>query len=576
MEVWLMRIRKSLLSLHLCVLFLFSVAGYAWAAPVWVYNWGNVSGDVDVTPVVLYADSYYAPMEAQTELEFTVVGLGSQDPGYFTWGSPLDGDAFSAIIFRTTLVSGDLDGAAWYSGGDEIGLVLEKDPEISGEFSASFNYPFDGLGNNESCDASFSWDFSLEEGRLMTGTLHATEYNDILNGDTASCDVGVVLLSDTPAFDVFVGKYDFNNPGEEMKHARSLGPVGSTEGYLDAGLLFLLSGDSLGIIYANFWDEQIELSADAPGLSPICPLFAPDLYGADGPPSMLEVDDYYIIDPALALEGYIASLEDQFTDINFVDGTTTHISWLWCIPLVEEGPTAAGLIAYPPTSADVNDVLDPDVAKVLDPDDLGRVSSSFTLVGDAEPGEYIGLISMDIDIPENFEGEVLALPIGLRIGIDPGEVEEYDPELVDTIEAEIGDDPSEEEMEAAIRKYYSFVKEWSTGEAFQIRLDDEDFRDAVDIFFEYDGDGVVDTILFTVNLLIVDGGNAGEVDSVTVDGRTYIVIYDGNNDEKFADPIKIVAATEESVGNSGGGCSSIGLFPFAGLLLLPLLMIFRN
>nr|HPI99137.1 hypothetical protein [Synergistales bacterium] len=225
-----MRIRKSILSLHLCALFLFSLAGSAWAAPVSVYNWGNVSGDVDVTPVVLYDDSYYAFMEAQPELEFTVVGLGSQDPGYFTWGSPLDGDTFSAIIFRTTLVSGDLDGAAWYSGGDEIGLVLEKDPEFSGELSAYFNYPFDGLGNNESCDASFSWDFSQEEGRLMAGTLHAPENSfGTLYGDTANCEVGVVLLEETPTFDILVGR-----SGEDMQYARSLGPVTSTDVTVDA------------------------------------------------------------------------------------------------------------------------------------------------------------------------------------------------------------------------------------------------------------------------------------------------------------------------------------------------------
>jgi len=582
-----MKLKNSILSLFLCAVLFFLLAGSIWAAPEDVYNWGNVTGDVDVTPVVLDNDSYYAPLEAQTKMEFTV--WGGTTPGSFRWYEPLEGDTtFHALIMRTTSVSGDLDGTVWFSNGGDfasIDLYLVNEEDISGDLSLSFDNTT-GLFSDVSRDISFSWDFTQTDERLIAGELHATEHGkDILEGDSASCDVGVVLLSDTPAFDVFVGKYDFSNPGEEMKHARSLGPVGSTEGYLDAGLLFLLSGDSLGIIYANFWDEQIELSDGEEGLSIIRHLFAPDLYECDGPPAMVQVDDGElfnddnIIDPALALVGYLSSIgkqEDQFTDINFEDGKTTRISWFLCIPLIEEWPTAVGLIAYPPTSADVNGVLDPDVAKVLDPDDFERPSSSFTLVGDAEPGEYIGLISMDIDIPEAFEGEVLALPIGLRIGIDPGEVEEYDPELVDTIEAEIGDDPSEEEMEAALRKYYSFVKEWTTGETFQIRLDDEDFRDAVDIFFEYDGDGVVDTILFTVNLLIVDGGNAGDVDSVTVDGRSYIVIYDGVNDEKFADPIKLAAAYDESDTSNGSGCAALGFVPAAGLLLLPLFLLFRK
>lgn len=567
-----MRLKNRSLSILLCAVFLFILTTPVLAAPV--LNWGDLAGETDVIPLmrendILNGDSYFSPVSGQAELEFTVDGYSR----YFK-AAPLN-TRMDVMIIRTTSPNGDLGGTAWYTGDEPIDLIFEENG-TSGQLGASFDVPFaSGLWDGESCDASFQWDFSQKQDKLMTGVLHAPRYGSpILTGDTASCDVGVVLLEGTPTFDIFVGR-----SGEDMQYARSLGPVTSTDCNIDAGLVFLRPDDSLGIIFANLWDEQVQLSTFETGFSIMRNLFAPELYASDGPPAMIRVNDYHIIDPALAVEGYLASIgtqEESFTDINFVDGTTTRISWLWCIPLVEEGPTAVGLIAYQPTSADVNDVLDPDVAKVLDPEDFGRVSSSFTLVGDAEPGEYIGVISMDIDIPQNFEGEVLALPIGLRIGIDPGELEEYDPELVDTIEAEIGDDPSEEEMEAALRKYYSFVKEWTTGETFQIRLDDEDFRDAVDIFFEYDGDGVVDTILFTVNLLIVDGGNAGEVDSVTVDGRTYIVIYDGNNDEKFADPIKLVAATEDSGGNGGGGCSALGSVPAAGLLLLPLFLLFRK
>jgi len=573
-----MREKKLLWSLSFSVVLVFVVACAAFAVSTPDCNWGDVNGTTDIVPLELLGDSYYSWEGAEAELELTADGYYRE----FVYGSPydmLENDTFDAMIIRTTELSGDLDGIAWYTGGaDTVKFTFEKDIEVSGDFGLISSVPEEGLGNFESCDITFSWDFTLEEGRVMMGDLHARRYyNDILGGDTASCDVGVVLLEETPTFDIFVGK-----SGEDMQYARSLGPLTSTDCDLDAGLVFLSSDDDLGIIYANFWDEQVELSSTSPGFSPMYLLFAPDLYHVDGPPAKVSQWSNYVIDPSLALAGYInaiGSQEDSFTDINFADGTVTRLSWLWCELISENGPNAVGF-AGNPTSADFNDELDEDIFSVLVSDDFWPFSvdpQEFNLVTTASSGEFIGQVSMDIDIP--FQADVMqkwAIPIGLRIGIPGENIEQYDEELMQAVDAELGENPTEEELEAAVRKYLSFTKEWSTGETAQIRLDDPEFADAVDIHFEMDGEGGVNNIIFTATLLIVNGGEAGVIDSATANGRKYIVIYDGKLDLSFADPIKLVAAHEESDSSSGGGCSALGFVPATGLLLLPLFLLFRK
>ena len=270
--------------------------------------------------------------------------------------------------------------------------------------------------------------------------------------------------------------------------------------------------------------------------------------------------------------------ENSSFDIEFTDGSVTHLSWLWCYPSIQDGPNAAGMGMYPPASADVNAQITTHVSEVLRANNFDNPTSpeNFNLISSADEGQFLGQVSMNISVPGRYEGQVVAVPVGFRLGISGREFEEYDPELTQKIESEIGENATEEQMEAVIRKYFSFKKEWSTGETAQIRLSDEEFKDAVQIFFEYQGDDVRG-VYFTANLLVVNGGTAGEVDSVIVDGRTYIVIYDGTLDDRFADPIKIVAAYEEDTsGSSGGGCSAFGLVPAAGLLLLPLLMLLKK
>ena len=541
-------------------------------------NWGGVTGTTDIVPVIETTPGYYSsPEGSTTRLEFTVSGTDHE----FVDGPPpvATGDTFDALIIRTTSVSGDLDGTAWYSGSDQISLTLKKDEEVSGDFSLSTNIPWDGLDNGESSDVTFRWDFTLEEGIYMTGTLHAPKVDDStgdLEGDTASCDIGVILLNETPYFDILVG--DSNN----MEYARSFGPVTSMNKNIDLGTVFLDQNDKIGVVFANFWNEPVVMeNISDQGLEEFHTYFAPSLY-ENGPPDVVQVLDGDSIDPGLALHVNLPYMyevtENSSFDIEFTDGSVTHLSWFWCYPSIQDGPNAAGMGMYPPASADVNAQITTHVSEVLRANNFDNPTSleNFNLISSADEGQFLGQVSMNISVPGRYEGQVVAVPVGFRLGISGREFEEYDPELTQKIESEIGENATEEQMEAVIRKYFSFKKEWSTGETAQIRLSDEEFKDAVQIFFEYQGDDVRG-VYFTANLLIVNGGTAGEVDSVTVDGRTYIVIYDGTLDDRFADPIKIVAAYEEDTsGSSGGGCSAISLVPAAGLLLLPLLMLLKK
>jgi hypothetical protein len=503
---------------------------------------------------------------------------------------------FDSVVIRTTDTVGTFGGTIWHQmlGADPINLVFSQE-EQSGDLTATFD-PQTGLGGNppESSDASFLWDFSLETDGVLNG---------VLDGDSDQIDFTVVLLEETPTFDILVGD-------TSMEHPLFSATVDSLDLDIDLGPVFLDGSKALNVVIANFWDQQITLNGQGIDTyeKTYATYFAPSLNDSEGP-AVVSVSDPYSIDPALAFKFRLedelqsANLESGSFDIEFTDGSVTHLSWLWCDPAGKVDASAVGVVHNPPASGDVNGVLDPDVSKVLGQSDFDYgypEESEFTFSEMPVEAMYMGQVSMDVEIPGGFSGQPVALPVGLRIFLELTDehnaLETYDPELAQAIDAELGETPAEEEIEAVIRKYISFEKEWSTGETAEIKLDDEDFKNAVRIFFEYEGDDVIG-VYFTANLLIINGGTAGVVDSVTVDGRTYIVIYDGTLDNRFADPIRIVAATEPPVGDddddateppveddddsvsatSGGdGCSALGFVPAAGLLLMPLLLLLRK
>lgn len=571
-----MREKKLLFLLSLIFLLLF--AGTVFAADG--VNWGTLSQTgTDIVPV--FASGDYYSIGTQKNLEFTVSG----DYEEFFYGSPTvdSPDNFEAMIIRTTVSSSDLEGIAWYDGTEGIRFEFVKD-EVSGDFDFGSILSGIRLEDGESCDVDFSWDFTSEEKRYMNGKLRARYYEDSTNslgGDTASCDVGLVLLGDSnnPVFDILAG--DSSN----MEHARAFGPVDTLSQNIDLGLMFLEKGGEINVVFANFWNQNV--AYDITGLSEFLyegkTYFAPDLYGGEEP---VEVAVAYKnnIAPALAQEISIIDLENSPLTIPFTSGEETRFSWLWCETIFEDGPNAAGFAGGRggPTEADFNDELDENVDDVLTPDLFfdgpGDISSKdFEFLTEPVSFDYMGQISMDITVPETDDRVKWAVPLGLRIGIPGENIEQYDPELMQAIDEELGENPTDDEIEALVRKYLSFTKEWDTGESFEIQLDDPEFSDAVDIDFEREGNDVKN-IIFSLSLLVVNGGEAGTVDSATALDRKFIVIYDGVLDLHIADPIKLVAASDEdsSTGSGNGGCSTAAFVPAAALLLLPLLMLLKK
>ena len=574
-----MREKKLLFSLSLIFLLLF--AGTVFAAGV--VNWGDVVGTADVVPVVEEGDSYSSYYGNEKNLEFTAVGgiPSPWSPGFMTWNSPRAGGSFDAMIIRTTISSGDLEGIAWYDGWNEIDLEFVKDEEVSGDFILSNNIH---LTDEESSDVTFSWDFDPGE-IFMDGVLHAPEDENPLGGDTdASCDVGVVLLGDSnnPVFDILAGN------SSNMQHARAFGPVDTLSQDIDLGLMFIDDDEKINVVFANFWNQNITYYADEDlpeSLTEGKTYFAPDLYGGEEPAEVAVLDKETIA-PALAQELSISPNSSPLTiplTIGVEEIQDTRLSWFSCETIFqdENGPNAAG-IAGSPTEADFNDELDENVDDVLSAGFLtfaGGVSSEdFEFLTDPVSFDYMGQISMDITVPDMGDQVKWAVPLGLRVGIPGENIEQYDEELMQAIDSELGGNPTDEEIETLVRKYFSFTKEWATGESFEIQLDDPEFSDAVDIYFEREGDDV-DNIIFSLSLLVVNGGEAGTVDSATALGRKFIVIYDGVLDQNIADPIKLVAASEKdsSSNDSGnGGCSTAAFVPAAALLLLPLFMLLKK
>jgi Synergist-CTERM protein sorting domain-containing protein len=251
---------------------------------------------------------------------------------------------------------------------------------------------------------------------------------------------------------------------------------------------------------------------------------------------------------------------------------------------VDEEENAIGLIPMV-SSSDINDDIEPDVDYVLNGEEDGAsiIAGSYTLVTSADADNYIAQIEISADVPAGKQDGLAVLPLGIRLAIDVDQVAVYSEELDSAISEEFGEElPTENQITEAVRKHVAFTKEWSDGTTAEIQLDEEDFKDAVDIWVEFDDEGEAEFVFLTVNLLIVNGGEPGMVDSAIVNDRQYIVIYDGELDDKFADPLKLTAATVESddgdsaTSGGGGGCSALGFVPGVALLFLPLWMLRRK
>lgn len=524
-------------------------------------NWGDVWGD-GITDALGVRDitSYFVKPQGYGPGSSIPLEYGIGDI-YWSTSFPVD-----AVVIRTTQTSGSF-------GGDytPLSAIFEWNRETEEMEIGTFDVDID------SGSLTYSWDFTGVDDRILVGHLSALS-DDV---EVASLDHVVVKVEEDPTFDVFVGVQGIH------ESLRSYGPISSTDMVVDLGLIVMDPDDGshpkMDVIFANFWNRQVEITNTE--LVYAYQIFAPDLYENDLP-GFVSVTSPDIVDPALAAHFHLPenTVTGSSFDITFAESDPLTLTWLWAYSFLGDDPNNLGMI-WGVTSenlSDINDDIDPDVAYVVNmaEDQLEYPYGVFSIITSADAGNYIAQIDIMAGVPTLKRDGLSVYPLGIRLAVDVDQVAVYSEELDSAISEEFGEElPTEGQIIEAVRKHVAFTKEWSDGTTVEIQLDDTDFEDAVDIWVEFDEEGEAESIFFTVNLLIVNGGEPGMVDSAIVNGRQYIVIYDGNLDDKFADPLKLTAATPEpetTSGDGGNGCSALGFAPGIGLLLLPLFMLRRK
>lgn len=563
--------KRLLLFLMVAVFVVMSASLVMADTPIIGDNWWSLDywgdGTTDALPVTEhnFADDYYYS-KPNTD------GAGSIHLNLDVTLETLDWDSREpdAIVIRTTEITGSISGVLNGDGDSYIPYLKRESEENAGVFSGDFEST-----DNIDYDVTYTWDFTGVDAKALIGYL-SIESNDV---EITSLDFVVAKVNESPYFEIYAGVED----NEES--LRSFGPLTSLNGTVDLGLLIMPQDTRIDMVLANFWNQQVEITNTDISFD-IYSAFAPDLY-EDEEPGFVTVTSPDIIDPALASHFQLPfeTLAGSSFDITFADGGPLTLTWLWAVNLTPPDENAIGLIPIV-SSSDINDDIEPGVVYVVNAEDFSGPPdpAEYTLVTSADADNYIAQIEISADVPADKQDGLAVLPLGIRMAVDVEQVQVYSDELDTLLEEEIGeDDPTEDDILEVVRKYVAFTKEWSDGTTAEIQLDDPDYKDAVDMWMEFDDEGEGETIFFTVNLLIVNGGEPGMVDSTVVNGRQYIVIYDGNLDDKFADPLKLTAATIESddgdsinSGGGGGGCSALGFVPGVALLLLPLWMLRRK
>lgn len=550
---------KRFLLFLMVAVFVVMSGGALWADMIMDENWGDVWGDGEADSLgvqeIIGDPSYYTKPQGY--------GPGSSIPlaltgGEFLWSTfPVD-----AVVIRTTQSSGSLTG-----GYTPLSASFKWNREAEEMEIGTFDVDID------SGSLTYSWDFTGVDDRVLVGYLSALS-NDV---EVASLDHVVVKLEENPTFDIFAAvKVEDEVKGQTL---RSFNPV---NGEVDLGLWLTNSKNDIMAYILNFWDEAVTVSDD---VTVDNTLFGPGFYDDERPP-VISVPNRQQIDPGLA--GVIElPWQENSLDVSFINGETLSLSWLRAYSFLDDGPNDLGMMRGITSEnlSDINDDIEPDVAYVVNmaEDQLEYPYGIFSIVTSADSGNYIAQIDVVAGVPSSKRDDLSVYPLGIRLAIDVDQVAVYSEELDSAISEEFGDElPTENQITEAVRKHVAFTKEWSDGTTAEIQLDDEDFKDAVDIWVEFDDKGEAEFVFLTVNLLIVNGGEPGMVDSAIVNDRQYIVIYDGELDDKFADPLKLTAATVESddgdstTSGGGGGCSALGFVPGVALLFLPLWMLSRK
>lgn len=357
----------------------------------------------------------------------------------------------------------------------------------------------------------------------------------------------------------------------------------SFSGDIDLGTIITASNDKGYIAVVNRGKLELELDDVAgdmvtlfEGSSPYINTILADFVN----PTLFGIGNDKFLTPATAqLLETEKTISEYFPDpIRLVyDTGTINLVYKWAVALVDDENTLVG-VTQGVDSSDVSGTTTA-IDTVLDYD---AISGDVDPVNDfrilfAPDGQGIADISIDTVNPLSTSGEICALPMVLEFAITGEMVDAYDSDLAEFMELSLGEDPTEADVLQVIKDSLFFEKDWGTTQE-EISLN----NNAVEVRIEEDEEAHETFIIFRVYLVMVDGGTAGVVENVKIDEQSYLVIYDGDKDGTFSDPLRLIGSengpdsTITSGGSGGGGCSFGSLAPFSLFLIFPLLVLIKN
>src|SRR6056297_1266303 len=533
---------------------------------------GEVSGDYDV---LVFEENETPPL-----LDISQdIGLSIQGES-IDWSSP-DFEV-GALIIRSLTSEGSVTG------------IISNDTDF---------YLEDPDGDEVNDSAEIEWSFNGSR-KVLSG------YFSLVSGDVDevdSCDISVMKLENGSRYEIWFGTKG------EIEESLYWGSVEDVLTDVNLGPVVVSPDQELVMTLTNWGNETVEAHGDWAG-EPIL-AYIKD-WESESSDRLIQVD--MEIDPSNGLGEFdgtfiysgfgIPLLGENSWDLDFGFGSgvisfdlgsstgAMDLRWLAAEPFVVTEDLELGIF----TGVDSSDLaaVGIDVEKVITSSDIDPedISASFPQTLSTE---YISRFEMSVEMSPDYttiySGDVvmptiLQLPISFFEGL-----EEYNDSIFQTIGEQtntpypLGDewDPEAVDRDAlmsALRQYLTLTKSWDDGFSEEVRLDGPGFKDAVHmnlILGQYEGNENTSELLLRMAVLLVDSDLQG-IETVELNGQTMLVIYDGNRDGVFTDPLDLTASVPENggggatTGGSSGGCALGFLTPIAMLLIAPLLVLLKK
>ena len=544
---------------------------------------GISPGEVDVNrDVMVFDECGFIPI--LTEVSQDIVFNLDTDRIYWA-----EGDDVNALIIRSLISEGSVTGTV-------LNLSESFDLPFSSDFPDDF-YLYDPDEDDDS--AEITWSFSGSR-KVLSG------YFSLVSGDVEevdSCDIAVMKLENGPRYEIWFGTKG------EIEESLYWGSVEDVLTDVNLGPVVVSSDQELVMTLTNWGNETFTLVSEDEDVEGEYILAQINDFSPSSEDKFLYVElDYdYNVYSGFGSVLYDDSAEDEDNwefspgfasgDIEFSDPSgVMNLRWLAAEPFVVTEDLELGIF----TGVDSSDLaaVGIDVEKVITSSDIDPedISASFPQTSSTE---YISRFEMSVEMSPDYttiySGDVvmptiLQLPISFFEGL-----EEYNDSIFQTIGEQtntpypLGDewDPEAVDRDAlmsALRQYLTLTKSWDDGFSEEVRLDGPGFKDAVHmnlILGQYEGNENTSELLLRMAVLLVDSDLQG-IETVELNGQTMLVIYDGNRDGVFTDPLDLTASVPENggggatTGGSSGGCALGFLTPIAMLLIAPLLVLLKK